>query len=132
MSMREYSVDDYGLVLNEEDIELIASKCLNDSNDEVFNLAYELYEKGILEYISEFSGEAQALYENGLYSFYGEYYGGDYIYYIPVRTYPTLFRAAYNDMEELIEEFKERIGKYLPNDFDYRSRIRHIVGTYYG
>ena len=30
------------------------------------------------------------------------------------------------------EEMKSKIGEYLPEDFDYRSRICHISGTYYG
>ena len=31
----------------------------------------------------------------------------------------------------MIEEFKDRVGKYLPDDFNYRSYVCHIVGTYY-
>ena len=37
-----------------------------------------------------------------------------------------------NNMEEIVDEFKSKLGKYLPEDFDYRSRISHICGTYYG
>lgn len=44
----------------------------------------------------------------------------------------ALFKAAYKDMNELIDEFKSDIGEYLPEDFDYRANIRHIVGTYFG
>ena len=56
----------------------------------------------------------------------------DGIFYIPVSKYPTLFKKAYNNMDEIVEEFKNKIGKCLSKDFDYRSSIRHIVGTYYG
>lgn len=59
-------------------------------------------------------------------------YDGDRIYYIQVSSYPTLFKPAYKSMDELIAEFKEKVGEYLPEDFDYRSNIRHIVGTYFG
>ena len=62
----------------------------------------------------------------------GESYSGDQIYYIPVNSYPTSFKPAYENMDALIAEFKEKVGEYLPEDFDYRSNIRHIVGTYFG
>ena len=136
MSMRDYAVDDYGLLLDEETIKVIASKVIDDcdeSKDSV-DLAYELYyHHGICEYISEFTGEAQGVDGNGFY--WGEEYNeysGDAIAYVQVSNYPTLFRKAYNDMDELVEEFKNKIGEYLPEDFDYRGNVRHICGTYYG
>ena len=33
---------------------------------------------------------------------------------------------------ELTNEFKEKLGEYLPDNFDYRNHIRHISGCYYG
>jgi hypothetical protein len=27
---------------------------------------------------------------------------------------------------------KEKIGEYLPEDYDYRTNIRHIIGTTFG
>ena len=137
MSMREYAVNDYGLVLDGETMKLIASKMFDDfaDYDEEYDgdWGYELYDKGICEYIVDFTGEAQEVDSNGHY--WGEnsiYYEGDAICYISVSNYPTLFRKAYNNINELVEEFKEKVGKYLPEDFDYRSRICHICGTYYG
>jgi hypothetical protein len=35
-------------------------------------------------------------------------------------------------MGEIIEELKEEVGQYLPNDYDYRKNIRHIIGTTFG
>ena len=135
MSMRDYAVDDYGLVLDEETVKLIASKVIDDytENERVVDLAYYLYEKGVCEYISEFTGEAQEIGEQGLY-FGGDSkeYNGDIIAYVQATNYPTLFRKAYNNMDEIVEEFKNKVGEYLPEDFDYRSRIRHICGTYFG
>lgn len=90
--------------------------------------------QGICEYVSEFEGEAGILLDNGLNNWVtgGEIYNEDSIYYIPCKSYPTLFKAAYENMDALIAEFKEKVGEYLPKDFDYRSNIRHIVGTYWG
>ena len=77
MSMRDYGVDDYGLVLDEETIKIIASKVFDDykENENAMALAYELYDRGICEYIGGFTGEAQELDGQGL------YWGGDSIEY---------------------------------------------------
>lgn len=136
MSMKEYAVYDYGLVLDEEAIKVIASKIFDDfTEDEDANgLGYELYDKEICEYISEFTGEAQELTDSGAGTWCGDTkeYSSDILFYIPLSKYPTLFKKAYNNMDEIISELKEQLGEYLPEDFDYRSRIRHICGTYYG
>lgn len=136
MGMREYAIDDYGLILDGETMKLIASKVFDDfvDNDEEFgDWGYELYDKGICEYIVDFAGEAQALTDDGVYTWGGEYetYSCDSICYVPTSKYPTLFKRAYNNMEEIVEEFKSKLDKYLPEDFNYRNRIRHICGTYY-
>ena len=135
MSMRDYAIDDYGLLLDNETIKVIAHKVIDGYVEDINNidLAYELYERGICEYVSEFTGEASEVDSNGFY--WGgecEEYSGDVITYVQASNYPTLFKRAYNDIDELVEEFKNKIGEYLPEDFDYRSNIRHICGTYYG
>ena len=136
MSMRDYAVNDYGLVLDVETMKIIASKVFDDfvDDDEEFgDWGYELYDKGLCEYIVDFTGEAQEVDGSGCY-WGGDSidYSGDAICYIQASNYPTLFRKAYNNMDELVEEFKNKIGKYLPENFDYLSNIRHICGTYYG
>ena len=135
MSMRDYAVDDYGLLLTGETMKIIASKVCDDFEDmEEDDYGYALYEEGICEYIGDFTGEAGVLLDDGLNDWIrsGEMYDGDLIYYIPVSSYPTIFKAAYENMNALIAEFKEKVGEYLPEDFDYRSNVRHIVGTYFG
>ena len=135
MSMRYYAVDDYGLLLTEETMKIIASKVYDDFDDiEEDEYGDALYDKGICEYIGDFTGEAGVLLDNGLNDWIsnGEMYDGDRIYYIQVSSYPTILKAAYKNMDKLIAEFKEKVGEYLPNDFDYRANIRHIIGTYYG
>lgn len=137
MSMRDYAVDDYGLVLDKETIKVIASKAFDDFTEDEDILSvwgYELYESGICEYVSEFTGESQVLTDDGAFIWGGEYecYNCEELVYIPLFKYPTLFKPAYNNMEEIVKEFKDKLGEYLAEDFDYRSRIRHICGTYYG
>ena len=135
MSMRDYAVDDYGLLLTEETMKIIASKVCDDFEDmEEDEYGDALYEEGICEYIGDFTGEAGVLLDNGLNDWIsnGEMYDGDRIYYVQVSSYPTIFKAAYENMDALVSEFKEKIGEYLPDDFNYRANIRHIIGTYYG
>lgn len=138
MSMRDYGVNDYGLIVTKETMKLLASKAIEEFTEEDYEedsgyYAYELYEQGTIEYISEFTGESMEIGDDGgnLWGS-GEIYNGDSIYYAPAWEEGTIFKAAYNNIEELISEFKERLGEYLPDDFDYRTHIRHIVGTYYG
>lgn len=134
MSMRDYAVDDYGLVLDKEVMKIILSKLEIEPLDEDADLSYILYDEGICECIGEFTGEAQRINDDGYFDFSRDYesYRGDSIAYVPLAKYPTLFKRAYFSMEEIIDEFKSKLGEYLPEDFDYRSRICHICGTYYG
>jgi hypothetical protein len=135
--MRDYAVDDYGLVLDGETIKLIASKVFDDfadDDEEYGDWSYELYDKGICDYIGEFTGEAQELNDDGTFIWGADYevYNADAICYVPLTKYPTLFKKSYNNMNEIVDEFKSKLGKYLSEDFDYRSRVCHICGTYYG
>lgn len=135
MSIRDYAVDDYGLLLTNETMKVVASKVCDDFEDmEDDEYGYALYEEGVCEYISDFTGEANLIDDNGLddWTKNGEMYSGDQVYYIQASSCLTLFKAAYSDMDELIEEFKSKVGEYLPDGFNYREYIRHITGTYFG
>lgn len=56
-------------------------------------------------------------------------YEDDYIAYIPAKA-PSLFEAAYNSPDELIQEFRARLEGILPKDFDLRPYIAEIDGTF--
>ena len=133
MSMRDYAVSDYGLLLDEETIKIIASKVLADYTDED-DMAYGLYDEGICEYISEFTGESMPISKDGqiVWCADSEDYRNEVIAYIPISNFPTLFKKAYENIDEIIDEFKGKVGEYLPDEFDYRSKIRYISGTYFG
>lgn len=47
----------------------------------------------------------------------------DFLCLIDAKRQPMLFEAAYKNEEELLEEFRTRFGKYLPNGFDFKSHI---------
>ena len=138
MSMRDYAVDHYGLLMTKETLKIVASQVCDeyteeDYDEDEFRFNDELYEAGIIEYIGEFTGEAMEIDDEGKNEWNtGEAYNWDTIYYVPISNMSTLFKAAYNNMSELVNEFKEKLCEYLPDDFDYRGNIRRIVGTYYG
>lgn len=138
MSMRDYAVNDYGLLMTEETLKMIASKVCEDYTDEDYDddpwsFNEELYSKGIVEYIGSFTGESIDIHNDGSINWgISEFYNDDCIWYVPVKKISTLFKAAYKNMDEMIEEFEGKLSKYLPDDFDYRNNIRNISGTYYG
>lgn len=132
------AVDDYGLVLNTNHLHLLSAKLLDNftekewENDK-YGCVEEVVDKLGIKSIGDFSGEAFAINDNGESDWSNtDIYSGDSIYYVGISVYPSLFRCAYRDIDELITEFKGKIGEYLPDNFDYRSSVRHIVGTYFG
>ena len=134
MSMRDYAYVDYGLVLDEDIINDIAAQVCEDFT-EITNeyWGYELYEKGICEYAGDFTGEAICIDDKGNDDWRTTMiYSGESLCYIPLDKYPSLLNNAYNSIDEIIDELKEKIGKYMPKDYNYRANIRHIVGTTFG
>ena len=39
---------------------------------------------------------------------------------------PTAYALAYKDEEEVIAEFRRKLGKFLPDDFNYGARIGYF------
>lgn len=133
MSMRYNAVDDYGLVIDEETGRALAKQFDVSYPENGNDWRYILYDEGICECISEFTGEMIRLLDDGSGEWLDtEFYNNDPISFVQVTHYPTLFKKAYNSMDEIINEIKDNIGEYFPEDFDYRNNIRKIVGTYYG
>ena len=133
MSMRDYAYVDYGLVLDEKTIKHMYAKAIGGQEDNIHDMGYELYDKGIVEYTGEFTGEAMKVDDNGNDNWgYSTIYSADVIYYVPLGKYPSLFEAHYKDMSEIVEELKSKVSEYLPDGYDYRANIRHIIGTTFG
>lgn len=134
MSMRNYAVYDYGLLLDEKTMKFLARKAIDGyTGDDEYDVAYELYERGFGECISGFTGEAIKIDDDGYCSYEESVdYDCDTIFYVPVFKFPTLFSNAYRSMDDLVEEFKDKIGEYLPINFNYKNNIYRICGSYYG
>lgn len=141
MSMRDYAVDDYGMVLNTNHLQMLAKRICEDysdkewekSADSRYDFLDEVSEKSDMQYISGFDGEAILIADDGSDDWNDSLpYDDDSIYYIPLSSYPTMFKPAYNSVDEIVDELREKVGRFLPQGFEYRNNIRHIVGTYYG
>lgn len=141
MSMRDYGVNDYGMVLYCDELKMLASKICHSFSDKEWNADFsyryecadEIVEKLGVEYISEFYGEALLIDENGETKWSDSMtFSDDIIYYVPLSHFPNLFRSWYKDLDEAADDIRRRVGEYFPEDFDFRNKIRHIVGTYYG
>ena len=141
MSMKEWAVYDYGLLLTADTMKALAKKHCTDFTEEAFAddefIFYEEIEEifgGDIEYIGQFTGEAKYVADDGTCEWGCDsvYYNDDILYYVPINRRLSLFESAYDNMNSMITSFKERVGKYMPDDFDYRANMRYIVGTYWG
>lgn len=137
MSMRDHAINDYGLVMTRDMLKTICEKYFTEFtekeyDEDEYSFNEVLWDAGIVVCIGDFTGEATVIDDNGndMYDDY-ETYNADTIYYVATQNYPTLFNAAYRSMDELVSEFKNKLNKYFPDDFDYRKYICHIVGTYF-
>ena len=133
MSMRDYSVYDFGYVFTAEMIDQLIDK-LRPDNIKLGD-TYEMAEYMGLEYIGEFTGDAFHLDAQGddVYSNDTLTYSDETIYYFPIGTYSSLFQAAYQSSEELARSMKSSYRIWLPDDLDeIYNGIRHIVGTSFG
>ena len=141
MSMREYAVHDYGLLLTPETMKKLAEKHCHDFNEQAYadeewsfcERVEEIFD-GNIDCIGQFTGEAFLLEDDGTvhWGCNSVGYYDDAVYYVPINCAVSLFKAAYENMEEMINDFKDRVGKYMPDDFNYRDNICQIVGTYWG
>ena len=133
MSMRDYAFEDYGLVLDYPTMQHICKKMFKDEPVDEGDEGCALYDYQVCDLVSQFTGEAFYVTDNGDVAWNNSTsYNCDEVYYMPCDKYPSLFSAAYKDINEMIEEFKQRIGEYMPDGYDYRSNIRRIVGTTFG
>lgn len=124
MSMRDYALNDYGVLLNGR----IPDDVLED-----------MYDAGVVDYTSDFTGEAVKVNDDGSLDWGASIdFSEDSLYHVSVDC-PLLFSAAYKDMDELVDDAKRRVDnaigtrdvKPLTRE-ETRDRIVMISGTYFG
>jgi hypothetical protein len=130
MSMKDYAVDDYGIVLTEKDIPFIEEV----SGEKDLEL-YEIGEVIEVEHVSEFTGEVFRVKEDGTIDYDNHdlpSFDSDELVYFGIPKWGSLFHPAYNNMNEFVDDMKNSYGKWLPENYDYKNHIFKISGTYYG
>lgn len=135
---RDNAFYDYGLILSTKILKKIAEKLTEKEHTE--NDPYTIedtaeYFDNCLSSVSDFTGNAFKIDAQGNADEDEDtiYYSDDSIYYVPFKKEPTLLKAAYKNIDEIVDELKSsNIAQYLPDDFDYKEHLYFINGFYWG
>ena len=139
MAMVENQIDLYGILVPEEVMKRLAEKLCDGYSEEAyaedsFDFDEEVAaqsEGGIIR-IGDFSGYASLISPEKELAGLRQVYEDESFYHIPLQKAPSLFKAAYSSMEEVIAEVKESAKDLLPEDFDYTHNLCHFVGSTFG
>lgn len=116
MSQQNYPEYGFGLVLSKEEIN-------NFINHIKVKNPYELQE---IDEFREFARYYDEEFEGKVFfSINGKYLEDEPMLAFWATYQPDAFKAVYTE-KSVIEEFKTKIGKYLPNDFDYINHIGYF------
>lgn len=135
MSMRDYGIDDYGIVLNG----LGDGKGKHPDFDESW--LEEMSENETISFQSNCTAEAAPLSDQGYPDWsHVDYFNCETIYYIALKKCPMLFKQAYKDMKELLDELVSSYKAARKEDdrlpkltrAEIRKRLRYISGSYNG
>lgn len=55
----------------------------------------------------------------------------DFVCFLTPARAPSLFKQAYDGPDALVGEYRESIGQFLGDGFDYKANILDVTGTYY-
>lgn len=129
MSMRTYAVYDYGLFITDELMDDITAtynaalsekECAFDSDE----LADEIGLTRFGDVEGEFIPFDKTLDSTDLDS--------EVFYMLSLENEKSLFSRAYQNIEEVENEVIAKMQKYVPDGFDYKSRLGDIRGTSFG
>lgn len=85
-------------------------------------------------FASEFTGEVTALDQQINLAFplpLDEEYQDDFLVYIEPNHMPDYFLRAYDCVNDLLDEYKEKLAPYLPAEFPIDRNVAKISGTYF-
>ena len=142
MSMDISVFHSYGLLISEESASIILSHMLPIWKAEKPELYDRFSEADVFlnfgdylnsHYDASFYGNADHL---SCYRIcdqeFSEQETGDYFYFLDLNKSPSLFRPAYTDFGEIIQEVKSKIGEILPPDFPFEEYLLEILGETWG
>ena len=131
----------YDIVKNQK----IPADLMEEYNDQ--QIAMEILEENDINVIfaSEFDGEANTVLftehhcqmpeqqrtDGSDYNIIAQQYNCDFIVVIEPEREPSLFHTAYESPEELYNEFKHKMEKFLPPEFPYWRNTVSLYGTYF-
>lgn len=135
MSTKHNAMYAYGLHLDKKALCNMYAHYFDDERPTLLSeVLIALYEAGLIDYESEFTGEAFPLDMAGrpcwgdvVESYYSEPLG-----YVQLSKQPTLLHGAYHDISVAVMELRNEMDGLLPDDFDYYGNLCLILGTYYG
>lgn len=134
--MHDYPLSDYGFVLSDETLRTIGRQMIPNFNPyegwTITDVIEELEDRGYeIQIVGNFSGGTYAITPDEM-EFDYDMYTDETLYYIPLDRTPKMFDVAYKNMDEIVNEIKDKIGEYLPDNFSYENNLKHIVGTTWG
>lgn len=116
MSMQNYPEYGFGLVLSGKEIDNFINHTKAENPYELQEI--DEFEKFTRYYGEEFEGKV-------FFSINHEYLENEPMLTFWATYQPNAFKAVYTE-KSIIEEFKTKIGKYLPSNFDYISHIGYF------
>lgn len=146
MSMRDYYVEGFALILTEKEIKAISSKVFKEDynsyeefekefKNDIFSFLDELRSDFDIMYITNFIGDVYGITKRGTPDYSGEsvHLEEELIIYIPsLRFEPALFSAPYHCMDDIVSEMREKLANFLPTDYNYSENIKYFSGSCFG
>lgn len=136
MGMRETEISLYVLYLPGETMRHLAQKLCPEFSDTDYDVDTASFHEeimkslnGTVESVSRFSGYAYRHPSDGGECVLRQSFEDEPVYYIPLDKGPTLFRPAYETLDEVISEIVGKIEDVLPLDFDYALNVCSLEGT---
>lgn len=152
MSMRDYGYNDYGIVLSDYEVLYAASICMREDypdnkivieeDNECVVVTDENGEETVYEHcdcldylenivlsVGNFTGDCRKILDA---EYTSDDFSDDTLNYIPLLKSPSFFEKAYDSFEDMVEKHKAEYAKYLPDDFDWKNKLVHIVGSTWG
>lgn len=133
MSYRAYSFHiPCALVITDDMLSMLCEKIgKNPDDDNIWDIADALEEHGLcIQVNGDVEGDVIPFDKHNNNSSY--YVDSGIISYIECSYYPSLFKAVYKDYKALINDFREIVAGWLPDDFPIEQNLWEIIGVTYG
>lgn len=119
------SVTGFGLLLTTEEAKELAKKMKKEDFFELTEAVGNLWTEDDYNHSFYFDGESTVIDEINM----GEpNFSEGFLIFADHQ--PTPFAAAYRSVLDCTKEFKDRIGVFLPSEFDYESHLAMVCGTF--